>query len=215
MQVDATVRIKMLSTELSIKEAMLRSASAQSESISTQPVSTGGIIRPFLRKTKSALSLKDKSPPSSPSDAPDGFVFVHPMVPDDAAAAPRPKSRPASSSSFKRIRSNSQSSTRSQAGLAQSVAPSLGRSPTAWAMHLQTAKRVELKPSSLINLRTLLRNETPAWIDEWGRCGGYRGLLDRLAEVVELEWREEQHDDALLHEMLRCLKALTGTSVRL
>lgn len=38
-------------------------------------------------------------------------------------------------------------------------------------------------------------------------------MLTRLNEVLEVEWREEQHDDQMLHELLRCLKALSTSSI--
>ncbi|KAK4695552.1 hypothetical protein P7C70_g8531, partial [Phenoliferia sp. Uapishka_3] len=36
--------------------------------------------------------------------------------------------------------------------------------------------------------------------------------MERLKELLDTEWREEQHDDQILHELLRCFKALTLTS---
>jgi hypothetical protein len=47
------------------------------------------------------------------------------------------------------------------------------------------------------------------------RCGGYEGLLERLGEVLAIEWREEQHDDKILYELLRCLRALLYSEARL
>ena len=38
-------------------------------------------------------------------------------------------------------------------------------------------------------------------------------MLTRLNEILEVEWREEQHDDKMLHELLRCLKALSTSSI--
>lgn len=60
-------------------------------------------------------------------------------------------------------------------------------------------------------LRMLLRHENTAWVDQFLRLGGYRLILERMKEMVDVEWREEQHDDQMLYELLRIIKAL-GTS---
>lgn len=60
-------------------------------------------------------------------------------------------------------------------------------------------------------LRMLLRHENTAWVDHFIKIGGYGLVLARLKDLVDVEWREEQHDDQMLYELLRCVKAL-GTS---
>ncbi|KAI0351701.1 hypothetical protein OH77DRAFT_1486744 [Trametes cingulata] len=62
-------------------------------------------------------------------------------------------------------------------------------------------------------LRLLLRNEAASWTDAFVRSGGYEAILTRLNEILDVEWREEQHDDQMLHELLRCVKALTTSAV--
>ncbi|KAI9061130.1 hypothetical protein FKP32DRAFT_1594809 [Trametes sanguinea] len=62
-------------------------------------------------------------------------------------------------------------------------------------------------------LRLLLRNEAASWTDVFVRAGGYDAILTRLNEILDIEWREEQHDDQILHELLRCVKALTTSAV--
>jgi hypothetical protein len=71
-----------------------------------------------------------------------------------------------------------------------------------------------------------------SWSQEFLKAGGYSALLTRLNELLEVEWRyvcvdtpnfdnvsesrirsEEQHDDQLLHELLRCLKALSTSEI--
>ncbi|EGN98766.1 hypothetical protein SERLA73DRAFT_89764 [Serpula lacrymans var. lacrymans S7.3] len=59
----------------------------------------------------------------------------------------------------------------------------------------------------------MLRNESASWSQEFLRLGGYNALLTRLNEILEVEWREEQHDDQILHELLRCFKALSTSSI--
>ena len=67
----------------------------------------------------------------------------------------------------------------------------------------------------LKKLRVLLRNESLEWVSEWTRFGGYTSLLERLHEVLAVEWREEMHDDAVLKELLKCFRALLMTVVSL
>ncbi|EIN10067.1 hypothetical protein PUNSTDRAFT_86614 [Punctularia strigosozonata HHB-11173 SS5] len=62
-------------------------------------------------------------------------------------------------------------------------------------------------------LRLLLRNESASWTEEFLARGGYEALLTRLNELLEVEWREEQHDDQLLHAILLCLKGLGTSSI--
>lgn len=60
-------------------------------------------------------------------------------------------------------------------------------------------------------LRVALATESPTWIQSFIDAGGYRALLSCLDDLVGMEWREEQHDDTLLHEVLRCLCALASS----
>lgn len=79
---------------------------------------------------------------------------------------------------------------------------------------LQCNTLATLHPENhLKKLRVMLRNERLAWIDEFVSLGGYEAMLDRLHEVMTVEWREEQHDDAVLLELLRCFRALLMSEV--
>jgi hypothetical protein len=51
-----------------------------------------------------------------------------------------------------------------------------------------------------------------SWTEEFLEEGGYDALLNRFNEILEFEWREEQHDDQLLHALLQCFKALTTSA---
>lgn len=62
-------------------------------------------------------------------------------------------------------------------------------------------------------MRAVLSSESPTWIGEFVEEGGYAAMVTRLKELLALEWREEQHDDQLLHELLRCFVALSTTDV--
>ena len=53
---------------------------------------------------------------------------------------------------------------------------------------------------------------TTTWTT-WTIEGGYARLLDRLNEMLEIGRRREQRDDSVLHELLRCFKALSTSSI--
>lgn len=80
-----------------------------------------------------------------------------------------------------------------------------------WAMYLKSHNFRELLAVDLKRLRVALRTKPPAWTHEFIGFGGYKALLKRLKELLEVEWREEQHDDQVLYEILRSFKALLLT----
>ena len=82
----------------------------------------------------------------------------------------------------------------------------------AYLQRVQKPEEVEV--GKLHKLRLLLRNETVAWTDEFVRLGGMREIVELLYRIMAVEWREE-HEDALLHENLLCLKALCTTDLAL
>lgn len=81
------------------------------------------------------------------------------------------------------------------------------------ASKFRETSNTNLRVAEVGQLRLRLRGRKTAWVVEFLKHGGYLGMLDRLKEVLELEWREEQKDDQLLHELLRCFEALSLTSV--
>lgn len=113
-------------------------------------------------------------------------------------ASPIPKS-PSSRS----LASNS--SQRSVSKGAKSV------SPNEFISYLRkTPKPQDVEVGKLHKLRLLLRNETVEWVDNFIQTGGMTELIVVLHRVMEVEWRED-HEDTLLHELLRCLKGLCTT----
>ncbi|KAJ4295334.1 hypothetical protein N0V90_007345 [Kalmusia sp. IMI 367209] len=66
----------------------------------------------------------------------------------------------------------------------------------------------------LHKLRLLLRNETVEWVHQFIVDGGMTELVGLLHRIMEVEWRED-HEDTLLHELLRCLKGLCTTDTAL
>ncbi|KAI0183800.1 armadillo-type protein [Xylaria flabelliformis] len=85
--------------------------------------------------------------------------------------------------------------------------------PTDYVSYLRKVQRPEsVEVGKLHKLRLLLRNETVAWTEEFIRQGGMQEIVALLHRIMEVEWREE-HEDALLHENLLCLKALCTTAL--
>ncbi|KAJ8114806.1 hypothetical protein OPT61_g3401 [Boeremia exigua] len=71
-------------------------------------------------------------------------------------------------------------------------------------------KPQDVEVGKLHKLRLLLRNETVEWVDTFIQDGGMLELVALLHRIMEIEWRED-HEDTLLHELLRCLKGLCTT----
>ncbi|KAK4134847.1 hypothetical protein BT67DRAFT_401397 [Trichocladium antarcticum] len=87
--------------------------------------------------------------------------------------------------------------------------------PTDFVAYLQKTPQPEhVEVGKLHKLRLLLRNETVAWTEEFIRQGGMKEIVELLHRIMAVEWREE-HEDALLHENLLCLKALCTTDMAL
>ncbi|OBZ72179.1 GTPase-binding protein rid1 [Grifola frondosa] len=85
--------------------------------------------------------------------------------------------------------------------------------PEKYCSILLGSSSTHLEVESVKKLRLLLRNEAASWTEAFLQQGGYTAILTRLNEILTVEWREEQHDDQILHELLRCIKALSTSSV--
>ncbi|KAH9907477.1 armadillo-type protein [Xylariomycetidae sp. FL2044] len=87
--------------------------------------------------------------------------------------------------------------------------------PSDYVNYLRKVQKPEVvEVGKLHKLRLLLRNETVAWTEEFIRQGGMQEIVGLLHRIMDVEWREE-HEDALLHENLLCLKALCTTALAL
>ncbi|BGP25721.1 GTPase binding protein Rid1 [Rhodotorula toruloides] len=227
---DETVRRKMLGLALPLKEEMLRAASSKSASSLIAP------NRPTHQRGRS-LNVKDVYPPAvtrldgSKGKKEGGSSFKsflrktksNGSLRAENTKASSPLSRPGSSAGRSRSHSRTGSATSillrslgksSGAATAVQVSSSLdAEDATFWAVKLRTTRCAALEAKELGRLRGRLRNEAPLWIDKFVKNGGYLGLLERLKELLEMEWREEQHDDQVLYEVLRCFKAMTMTAV--
>lgn len=145
----------------------------------------------MLRKMRSFISSRDTT-----SETPEGFLMVEPL-------SPRPGELAASTTS------------RISFDYTKEIDPAVSQAAAAQAHMLRTKSMKQLDPvKDVRKLRVLLRNESLAWVTEWIKFGGYRGLMERLHEVVTLEWREEQHDDQILMELLKCFRGLLMSQVR-
>lgn len=88
----------------------------------------------------------------------------------------------------------------------------LQQGPADFVAYLRKVQKPELVEVGKIHkLRLLLRNETVSWIEDFIQQGGMNEIVSLLKRTMDVEWREE-HEDALLHEVLLCLKALSTTA---
>ncbi|OBT72834.1 hypothetical protein VF21_08303 [Pseudogymnoascus sp. 05NY08] len=95
------------------------------------------------------------------------------------------------------------------------IAKAKGHAATDFVAYLRKVQKPEsVEVGKLHKLRLLLRNETVAWTDEFITLGGMTEIIALLHRIMAVEWREE-HEDALLHESLLCLKALCTTALAL
>ncbi|KAH8668057.1 armadillo-type protein [Tricladium varicosporioides] len=95
------------------------------------------------------------------------------------------------------------------------IAKAKGQTPDDFVSYLRKVQKPELvEVGRLHKLRLLLRNETVAWTDDFIGRGGMEEIVGLLHRIMAVEWREE-HEDALLHEVLLCLKALATTALAL
>jgi hypothetical protein len=78
----------------------------------------------------------------------------------------------------------------------------------------KTPKPGDVEVGKLHKLRLLLRNETVDWVDAFIQEGGMTELVALLHRIMDIEWRED-HEDTLLHELLRCIKGLCTTATAL
>ncbi|KAL8280110.1 hypothetical protein RQP46_007440 [Phenoliferia psychrophenolica] len=208
MQLPSTsVRQKMAGLPTSMKEQMLLS---KTSSAASRPLHMRG-------NSLAASTSASTSSPSSPAAAPSSKKEKpHPLLrktkSSNSVASVRPThNRTTSATGLLRSLGRS-----SGAAVAGAVGGSVGEEDaTWWAVRIRSTGCEALEVKEVGRLRGRLRTEDPAWVEEFIKHGGYTGLMERLKQLLDVEWRqvpEEQHDDQILHELLRCFKALTLTS---
>ncbi|KAF8907264.1 armadillo-type protein [Gymnopilus junonius] len=235
LQIPSTLRPKLYGMDASVKAAMIKSS--QTMAIGPTTESPPGSPRSSsLRKAHSTDSMmSNPRHPTLASLSGDSPELVHPgfsQPPVSAHNSPylsSPQRRPghARGFSFHSSQFFSKSQVNLTAGSSSTVdlshVPKSAKekgliaaknlSPTKFCSILTSTSSTQLDIEDLKKLRLLLRNESATWSQEFLKLGGYSALLTRLNEILEVEWREEQHDDQVLHELLRCFKALSTSSI--
>ncbi|TIA98696.1 hypothetical protein E3P89_02456 [Wallemia ichthyophaga] len=103
--------------------------------------------------------------------------------------------------------------------------------PILFAKMLEKEHSTTLSIDKVKRLRQLIRAESSRWLYDFFDAGGYEGLCSSLSEILKVEWRyvfilrlsmcliiatrEEQHDDQILHELMRCFKGLSTSEIGL
>ncbi|KAF5382020.1 hypothetical protein D9615_004437 [Tricholomella constricta] len=230
LQIPTTLRPKLIGMDSAVKAAMLKSSQAMA-------LNTPGAVSPpitprsvALRRVHSTESL-DSPRPSKPYLDYDISEPPRPPFAGGQVSAIHGSPTPRKSSAHSRGLSFDAPHmfSRSQVHLPMSASTldltSSGKqgkdkftatknlTPTKYFSILSGTSSTQLDVEDIKKLRLLLRNETASWSQEFLSLGGYSALLTRLNEILEVEWREEQHDDQVLHELLRCFKALSTSSI--
>ncbi|CAE6371852.1 unnamed protein product [Rhizoctonia solani] len=233
LQIPSTVRVKLTTLETPVKAAMLRSSHVLGTAPPPAPATP-----PSLRRTRSNESLASPKPlfglnaatASNEELSVPRPAFLADEFPRRSLDSSDPTSSPSRhtrGSSLDLPRSNSladlaiskkdkdnkdldklKSKNIKQKGVERDII-----SPQKFGQILATTKSVELELETVKKLRIMLRNEAASWSEDFLRMGGYSALMSRLHELLEMEWREESRDDPLLHEILRCFKALSTSSI--
>ncbi|KAG6910845.1 hypothetical protein DXG01_007160 [Tephrocybe rancida] len=229
LQIPPTLRPKLVGMDATVKAAMLKSSQTMTLNPAKEVVPPVTPRSVGLRRVHSTESLDTPRQPKHYINY-DGFEPPRPPFAGGQVSAihgsPSPR-RPSSHSrglSFDapHMFSRSQINLSSSSTLDLVASGKQGKekftatknlSPTKFFSILSGSSSTQLDVEDIKKLRLLLRNETASWSQEFLSLGGYSALLTRLNEILEVEWREEQHDDQVLHELLRCFKALSTSSI--
>ena len=213
--------------ESAVKAAMLKSSKTIAN---PQPQTTRG-----LRRAHSIESLESPKPAKKSVDNDNlyrksaGRATVNPALSDDSA---RPESR-SRGKSIDAPRSKSRARGKSvDEGKGKDKKVGNSWTSSRFCTILDTTPSATLEVEIVKKLRLHLRNESAryaffppkrhrpttdlrsfSWTEEFLSEGGYDSLLARLSELLQFEWREEQHDDKLLHSLLECIKAVSTSAV--
>ncbi|KAK7061495.1 Drf-GBD domain-containing protein [Favolaschia claudopus] len=235
LQIPPTLRPRLIGMESTVKAAMLKSSQTMALAPLLVPLPSTQNTPPStprsaaLRRTRSTDSL------DSPRHSRTSYDLQPPRAPalfsetsQAGAGQPRKASSHSRGSSLdaSRLLSKSQvhlpastsvvdltgkASKERNAAPKEKVAKDL--TPMRFFSILSGTSTTQLDLQSVKKLRLMLRNESASWSEEFLKLGGYSALLTRLNEILEVEWREEQHDDQILHELLRCFLALSTSSI--
>ncbi|KAF5327237.1 hypothetical protein D9619_004768 [Psilocybe cf. subviscida] len=234
LQIPSSLRPKLYGMDASVKAAMIKSSQTMAVSPVSDPVCPATPPSTRLRKSASTEfsprqhTIASLTNPNDTSELPfPGCAPPHVSAHQSPYLSSSPSRKEATHSrglSFDPPRFFSKSQVNLIPG-SSTVDLSLGGkakdgkgvaknlTPTRMVSILQSTSSTQLDVEDIKKLRLLLRNESAAWSEEFLKLGGYTALLTRLNEILEVEWREEQHDDQVLHELLRCFKALSTSSI--
>ncbi|CAK5268292.1 unnamed protein product [Mycena citricolor] len=237
---ESNVKAAMLKSSQTITPASLSSMGLPMPPPTVAPLTPRSASA--LRRTRSTETLDSPRRVKSGA-ADDSFEFVQPRAPAlfaesahnasstslaGGGAGSRKSSAHSRGTSFDKSRLLSMSLSRSQVHLpisasmvdltgrppaARTAAKAKDLSPQRFCSVLTGQSSTELDIEVVKKLRLMLRNESASWSEEFLSLGGYSALLTRLNEILEVEWREEQHGDQILHELLRCFKALSTSAI--
>lgn len=211
LEVPSTVRLKFGSVAKDVKQSILDSSSQSNPAILASlglpvPQTPDKKVKkkastPFLRKAKSSTSLTADSPQAARRSGPvppktlnvDGDQFV--IVASPKIAAPTPSRHPARGYSIDIGRPGSRPVTSRPNSLFAPPSPSpklqATEGPDAFVHWLSSHKGTDLsmEVNRAKKLRMLLRHETTGWVATFIEVGGYKLVLDRLQDLLDVEWR--------------------------
>lgn len=142
---------------------------------------SGSVKSSFLRKAKSTNSLRAASATVASSSSTTSTV--------EERKRPSHNRTTSASSIFRSFGRSGGSVAASATGKEREREPSDGEDATWWAVRMRSASCAVLEVQEVGKLRGRLRAEPPSWVQEFLRHGGYQGLLERLKELLDVEWR--------------------------
>lgn len=210
LQIPSTIRPKLAGMESSVKAAMLKSSKTIADT--QQPQTVRG-----LRKARSIESIESPKPSKKSVEYDNlyhktaGRASVNPVTDDESE---RPETRPRGRSiDVPRSKSRARNKSSDEGGKGKDKKGGNSWTPSSFCTILDATPSATLEVEIVKKLRLHLRNESASWTEEFLREGGYDCILSRLGELLQFEWREEQHDDKLLHSLLECVKAISTSVV--
>ncbi|KAI6024842.1 armadillo-type protein [Pisolithus microcarpus] len=223
LQIPPTLRPKLTNMDTSVKAAMLKSSRVLTTNppLSATPAAQPSTPR-TIRKARSIESIVSPSAHTPRSQPRRGGLWKNALAgksTTDLHASDGMDKTHGRGRSFDTSRTLSRSETPAvipgDLTTNKSREKAFGKTitPVKFCSILFSTSSTALEVDVVKKLRLMLRNESAAWTEDFLRAGGYSALLTRLNEILEIEWREEQHDDQMLHELLRCFKALSTSSI--
>ena len=231
MEVSTTIRFKLEGLDSTVKFSMLKGKETMmlsgmiggsgggdgpprpsSPSKMRSPLPFGGVRKSTSSGPSGGFHAGLLSPSSSSADVS--------KLSSDSPTFPKRGPPPSSTGNSSFVMPNGGNRTRTTSfssllpGHAHISSSNTKETPSYFATYLKTNASSLLAVAVIKRMRAVLATESPSWINEFAsEHQGYSALIARLQEVLEMEWREEQHDDMLLHELLRCLIALSTSDV--